>query len=270
MVINKQHGFAHAELLLAIVALLAITFAGWRVIKKDGDSTEDLANSSQDIVGQSTVGAQGEADGPLLLKSVGFNLDYYDESANSAGDMVFTRQKLFDNQIWGDFGQQDPRSPGDKTKKNPQPTFILPLGTKALSLVDGVVINIEELYSGDYTIMMAKSKTSTYIYELEHVTNVLVKEGEEVKGGQVVADISTQDSQNHPGFGILEIGILHPDSNGGATHLCPFKYLDESIKEDFGSKITALHSSWEKYLGIKVYDQPFVSPGCVTEDPVSG
>ncbi len=211
-------------------------------------------------------------DPPLPVKSIGFTLDYYNPATEMAGEMKFTKLKLEYDLIWQNFGTQDPRTT-DPTKKNPQPLFILPLGTKARSLVDGEVINVQKLYSNDYTVWVARNKTSSWIYETEHVINAIVKVGDKVTAGQVLAEVSDYDATNHPGFGTLEIGILAPpDQFGNPMHECPFKYLDAAVKDDIRNKIKALLKSWEDYLNNpNIYDEgTYTSPGCATENAVGG
>ena len=204
------------------------------------------------------------------MKSIGFTLDAYDPATNRAGDIVFTKTGVPFDQIWGDFGQQDPRSPGDPTKRNPQPTYILPLGTKVQSLIDGYVTKVDELYSGDVTIWVAPVKDGgTMWFETEHVINPAVKVGDKVKSGQTIAEVSTHDSQYHPGFGILEIGLFRPDGTQPA-HYCPYEYLDESVKDNLYAKITALHTAWENYIGKDVYPDSYPVPGCTSLDVVHG
>lgn len=156
-----------------------------------------------------------------------------------------------------------------QSKANPQPTFILPLGTKVRSLVDGVVANIPKLYSGDYSIQVSTNgKMEKWLYETEHVINPLVKVGDPVKAGQIIAEVSDYD-RNLDGFGIVEIGIL----KGGnpPQHICPFAYLDPSIKEETFSKIKALYKSWEEYIGnTALYNEAEPIPGCVSLDPIDG
>lgn len=251
------------ELLIILIVIAAIGGAGWLV--------HDRQSSKKSTSGLTGTKADQTTGGELLpLKSIGFNLGYYDPATNHAGDMQFVHANIFDNEVIGDFGQQDPRSPNDPSKKNPQPTFVMPLDVKVQSLVDGVVIKVVTLYSGDSSIMVASSKTSSYIYETEHVIHARVKEGDRVKGGQWIADVSPHGSPKE-GFGILEIGLLHP-TGGVAQHLCPFKYLDPSIKTDIGKKIDALHAAWNTYTGLTVYPpaSSYASPGCVTEQPVNG
>ncbi|HSX46104.1 MAG TPA: M23 family metallopeptidase [Candidatus Saccharimonadia bacterium] len=266
---KQRKGFVHIWLILLVLVLTIIGFAGWRIAskhKQSGKSKTSLASGSNQSHG-----------GLLYLKSIGFHIDNYDPATNHAGDMVFTHEDhdLSDvsNEILSDFGTQDPRSPNDPTKRNPQPTFILPLGTKVLSLVDGTVANIEGLYSGDSTIMVTSdgNKYGNYIYETEHIVNPIVKIGDKVKGGQVIGEVSTHGSQYHPGFGIVEIGILHPDGNR-ATHICPYHYLDSSIKTDVQNKILNIHKAWMDYTGLHslYHDDTAAEPGCSSLNPVNG
>lgn len=261
-----QKGFAHLLIFAAVIALAVIGYAGWQ-IAKNHKSQPDTADTNKHQATSSEL---------LYLKTIGWHIDNYDPATNHAGDMVFTHEDhdlsgTF-NRIFGDFGTQDPRAANDPTKRNPQPTFILPLGTKVLSLVDGVVADVKGLYSGDSTIMVTSSgQLSSYIYETEHIVNPTVKAGDRVKAGQVIGDVSTHDSQYHPGFGIVEIGILHPGA-GQAQHICPFHYLDSSVKADIQTKILNIHKAWMNYIGNQsLYDDAHAAePGCYVNTPVNG
>ena len=258
-IMNKnQTGSMHVMIIMAVVLVALVGIVGWRV---------SLSQTSKATSGYTKI-----ASNKPVMKSIGFKLDYYDPKTNSAGDMVFTKIPLPYDEIWGDFGQQDPRAPNDPTKRNPQPTYILPLGTKVLALVDGTVSKVETLYSGDMTIWVTPENNSSLNFETEHVSNPVVKVGDKVQGGQIIADVSPHDSQNHAGFGILEIGVLGGDGKGKPEHTCPYQYLDPSIKDETLKKIKALYGAWENYLGKpNIYDQDkFAMPGCVTLEPFSG
>lgn len=268
--LKNQKGFGHLAILLAVVLAAVIGFAGWKVA-----SNQERKSVNRQTNKPAAQNKQAAPSDLLYLKNIGFNFGDYDPATNRAGDMVFTHEdNNLENafhKIFADFGTQDPRSPNDPTKRNPQPTFILPLGTKVLAMVDGVVTNVETLYSGDSTVMVAASQKGTYIYETEHIINPLVKKGDSVKAGQVIGEVSTHDSKYHPGFGILEIGILHPD---GYTpqHFCPFQYLDSSIKADIQKYILDVHQAWEKFTGMPdLYDDEHsAEPGCFVTTPVKG
>lgn len=69
---------------------------------------------------------------------------------------------------------------------------------------------------------------------------------------------------------MVEIDIL----KGGQSpqHVCPYAYLDESIKDDTLNKLYSLFSSWESYIDNKgLYDEssPIIQ-GCLTLSPIDG
>src|SRR5579871_5377855 len=150
-------GFTVIELILIIVVFAGIMAAAFFVSHKH-KATKSTQSSTVTVA----------KDVPLPLKSVGFNLDYYNPATNMAGDMEFTEVdhglSAHIHQIWQDFGQQDTRTT-DTTKKNPQPVYVLPLHTKVHALVTGQIVAVKQLYSHDYTIWTASSPSSHYIYE---------------------------------------------------------------------------------------------------------
>lgn len=148
----------------------------------------------------------------------------------------------------------------------------MPLGTPVRSLVDGVVAAIPTVWSGDYSIHVTKSgKLERWIYETEHVINPKVKVGDKVTAGQIIAEVSDFDKGAPPGFGAVEIGILHGGGEGLPEHVCPFAYLDPSIKDETLKKITAFYKSWEEYIGDQtLYPESYEIPGCLTLDSIEG
>lgn len=237
------------------------------------DKSPNTANNS------SATSDNSSKDQPAPLKNIGFNFDNYDPATKKAGDFLFTSElktilssdPIYQKQVWRDYGIQDNRSPNDATKRNVQPTFYLPLGTKILAPIDGVVTKVETLYSNDYTIWFADSKNSTWSYETEHVKNVLVKVGDTVTAGQVVAEVSDYDTRNTPGYGLVEIGLFHPINNE-PTHWCPFQYLDSSVKDEINTKISSLYKGWEEFMGdTSIYDEAsYPIPGCATLEASKG
>lgn len=215
---------------------------------------------------------QSASEPPILLKSIGVNLDYFDPATGRAGDFQFTRSQLQQGRIWMDFGYVIPggNSSTGADKTNPQPTFILPLGTQVRALVDGVVWAVPSLYSGDFSIQVWDGKNMSWMYETEHVSNPRVSPGDRVTAGQVIADVSPWGSQYNDGLGMVELGVLH----GGQTpeHVCPFAYLDPSIKTETLKRITALYTAWKAFRnGPTLYDETrYTIPGCLTLSAVPG
>src|SRR3989338_10123869 len=160
---------------------------------------------------------------PLKLKGIGVNFE----------DFKFTKEKLQFNMLFMGFGFIIPASSSSsgQNKSNPQPTFVVPLGTPVRSIVDGIVAAIPTLWSGDFSIQVtADGKMQKWVYETEHIINPKVRVGDRVTSGQIIGEASTFDQGAQAGYGTVEIGIL----KGGQTpeHVCPFAYLDDSVREE--------------------------------------
>lgn len=200
---------------------------------------------------------------PLLIKNLGIDFDK---------DLVFTKEKLEFDSIFFDYGFviSANNSASGKDKSNPQPTFIVPLGTPARSLVDGIVVAIPTLWSGDYSVQVTTNgKMEKWIYETEHLINPKVKVGDKVTAGQIVGEVSNFNHGAPPGFGTVEIGLL----KGGnpPSHVCPFLYLDPSIKEAVFAKLRAFYKAWNEYRGKTIYNESAYSvPGCLTLSSIEG
>lgn len=261
---------------LIIVAPLGLILLGAACQKPATTDQTQQQNQTGQTGTQAQTNANANSTNPnepdLVIKHLGVILGTYDPATGMAGDFKFTKSKLSQNRIWMDYGYVIPASQtsSGQDKANPQPTFLLPLGTKVHSLVDGVVTNVEKLYSNDYTVMVASSANSQWIYETEHVINPVVKVGDRVTAGQVVAEVSTWDSQNNSGLGMVEIGILH--GGNPPEHVCPFAYLDTSVKADLQAKISGLYTAWETHKGdSSLYDEASMPViGCQTLDPIQG
>jgi len=259
---------------LALFPLLAMVFLGAGCDKKQ---VTEILTSNQATNINKTVNQAVSTDPnqpPLLLKSIGINLDAYDPTTNRAGDLQFTKAKIsFGDYIFTDFGYviKAANSASGQDKASPQPTWLAPLGTKVHSLVDGVVVNIPTLYSGDYSIMVGADANSQWLYETEHVINPLVNVGDRVTAGQEIAEVSDYFTTSGAGLGIVEIGILH--GGNPPEHVCPFNYLDPSVKDDIQATLRQLFTDWETYRGDStLYDrsQQATVPGCLTLDPIAG
>jgi len=253
-----QKGFG-AILLIAII--LSIFMLGFFLLKTG------IKYSSRDSESQpaSTQGGEQVLDSdepPLKLKSIGVNIE----------DFEFTKQRLEFDRLFLGYGFVIPgnSSSSGKDKINPQPTFVVPLGTPVRSIVDGVVASIPTLWSGDFSVQVTEDgKMQKWIYETEHLINPKVKVGDKVTAGQIVGEVSNFNHGAPAGFGTTEIGIL----KGGQTpeHVCPFAYLDDSIREKTFTNLRSLFKSWEEYTSDQnLYDESLTIPGCLTLDPIEG
>ena len=263
--------------LLVLVAVIAVGCVAQNTPAQNNTASEQLPANHQETsavpntLNTSTTAPPQETSPPLLIKSLAVDMGPYDPATNKAGDFVFTRNKLEFDRLFFDYGFSIPGNSAGAAKVNPQPTFIVPLGTKVHALVDGLVVKVPKLYSNDYSIHVAKYANSRFIYETEHVINPLVKVGDVVSAGQVIATVSDYDTRNTPGFGLVEIGILHAKEDGTPGHVCPFLYLDPSIEEDVYTSLRGFYKAWNNYLGKEVYNESeYTVPGCLTLDELRG
>lgn len=259
MSVNKQSGYLAIKLFVILVIISLVVGVVFYILSRQKSDSNTSSSKPEVVVVKSAA----------KIKHLGINLGAYDPETNKAGDFEFTKEDMTFDMLFFDYGFTIPASSAGPERKNPQPTFILPLGTKVHALVDGEVFDVPKLYSNDYSVMV-KGEASELIFETEHVINVIVKKGDKVKAGDVIAEVSDYDAKNYAGFGLVEIGILKGGSS--PSHLCPFDYLDESIKDTTLKQITALRKSWEEYRGDNsIYDESKVAiPGCLTQDPIKG
>src|SRR3990167_908128 len=266
----SQKGFALIEALIIVIIIVAIGGVGFFVLGKDKAAPD---SSSKETPATSSDAQEVAKKKEVKIKHLGVNLDYYDSATNKAGDFEFTKAKFTSGiqLLFTDYAYviSGANTSTGQDKANPQPTFILPLGSKVYSLIDGEVFDVPKLYSNDYSVMV-QGEGSELIFETEHVINVKVKKGDKVKAGDVIAEVSDYSAHGYDGLGLVEIGVL----KGGNPpfHLCPFDYLDDSIKDETIKKINALKKSWEQYRGdTSLYDESKeVTPGCLSRDPIEG
>ena len=203
------------------------------------------------------------------IEHIGIELGPYDPATGRAGDFLFTREPVFHDKIFQEYGDYIVETPDRKPKYNPQPTYLVPLGTPVRALTSGVVTDVTQLYSGDYSVMVAKDPDSPWRYETEHVVNPIVKPGDRVVAGQIVAEASPHGSKNG-GLGLFEIGILR--GGNPPTHVCPFAYLAPDVQGAYAEKIKMFYRDWEAYRGnSSLYDEDaYEVPGCLTQAEVEG
>ena len=257
----NQSGVVHLVLIFVVTFLVAIVgYSGFRILQMR-ESTYTNENSQEKATSSK-----------VKIKSMPVNIEAYDPETKRAGDIIFPEQKLPEGVqpvIFSEFGYKMPGNSanGYQSQPSPQPTFIVAAGTKIRAMIDGEVVNVTKLYSGDYSIHM-KGSGSDLIFEHEHVIKPLVKVGDEVKAGAVIATASDYDAKNLFGLAVFEMGLL----KGGnpPIHLCVFDYLDDSIKQDTFDNINALKKSWEEFTGDStLYDESSAIPGCLSRDPIS-
>lgn len=263
---KNQNGFGHLVVILVILVIAAVAGAGYFVYK---NQDKDKKTTTTQVTSENAEKVATESS--AKIKSLPIKIDKFDPSTGMAGDIKFTKA-IFPGgmqMIFSEYGYQIEGNSAGPARKNPQPTFIAPLGTAVMSIVNGTVYDVPKLYSNDYSIHV-QPEGSNLIFETEHVINVKVKKGDKVKAGDIIAEVSDYDAKNFDGLGLVEMGILNPGNP--PSHVCTFDYLDDSIKTDVFAKLKTLKSDWESYRGDStIYDETKeVVPGCLTRDPIEG
>jgi len=264
-----------------IVSAVLVVFLGLTACGPASDSDAALnqapgATTSLDARTTSDATASpDEPEGEFLLQTLPIDLAKVD------WQVVMQHADLYDDgKPISDFGDIDGAGTGNE-RRNPQPTFFVPLGTVVVAPVDGVVVYVPQLYSGDYSIHIGRSAESNEVWETEHVENVLVKKGDVVKAGQPVATVSDYSCYYSrekfgneqfcgKGIGLVELGYLV----GGAKprHYCPFGELTSpSALAKIEAALSAARAEIERLAGRKLFDtSSWAAKNCVIADAVEG
>ena len=203
------------------------------------------------------------------LKNIGVNIDFYNPTTNMAGDFVFDTFTyswggVYNTKVFADFAET--KYDGNERIYMPEVTYIVPLGTGVMAISDGIVTSIKLQETGDVELGITRPENPLWGFGYDHVINIRIKEGDRVEAGDVIGEVSNYSQWlREDGYGVVEISLVNLER--GYTPHCPFKYLDESIKQDYLNKISALYKSWEKYIGnSSLYDEENnFMPGCIKE-----
>ena len=197
-----------------------------------------------------------------VLKNLGINMQPWDKKTNRAGDFLFENKNYVDNKIFTEFANKIVNEFGEKLL--PEIGFNVPVGTKVVSPIDGVIIDVKFYEpSQDYLVSMKTDESSPWIVGFEHIYNLRMKAGDKVLAGQELAEVSP--SYGRTEFGNVEINVWIGGQN--IIKYCPFEFLDESLKQVYEEKIHQLARDWEEFIGKNVYSQEdWVAPGCLLHD----
>lgn len=221
--------------------------------------------------GISTVRDEKKPD-RLVLNNIGINLGSYNPKTNMAGDILFTKNidSHYGRKSFLEFGTTLTGPSG--TDIMPHPTYILPLGTKVFSPVNGKVDTVRyQAESGDYEIVIVPDGFPKWRISFDHVIDLSFRKGDTLQVNNIIAKVAPSRSSAVPSdFGLVEFQVWEESSSffsrepGDST--CPFLLLTENAKQNIVSLITQLAAEWEKYIGEDVYNEDnWVFPGCLLE-----
>ena len=130
--------------------------------------------------------------------------------------------------------------------------------THVISPCDGVVGQVvKQPESHDYEIhIIPKGITGffglplSYFVSLDHVSDVKVKAGQEVKAGQVIGKVGG-DGMNDLGIGFVELDIC-AFLQKGSNHYAPFMFFNPTKRQMYEDKVTQMLSEMEtRYANIE-------------------
>ena len=245
-------------------------------VKVSGQSGGSGSGSSNGIASNASI--------PKVVKNWGLAVDTYNAATGKAGVMQIqgvTPPTFSDpadtalyRHILGIYGEVV------RGALEPQMTFIAPLGTQVISMVDGTVCDIPKLYSDDYSVRVAPTGTpclngaASILFEHEHLINPSVKVGDKVKAGQQVGIVSDYNTNwKALGMGTIETGVFFSknDNSGKPWHACLANYLDPAKKASMLAVLTSVESAWiAERNDPSLYSLGAQNPvGCLTQDDIT-
>jgi hypothetical protein len=135
----------------------------------------------------------------------------------------------------------------------------LPLDTVVVSPLDGTVESIRfQDDTNDYEIHLVSSPTSPFLVVVDHLTDLLVSEGDTVAAGQSLGKVGPFSLT----LGRTELQVVNFIEE---INYCPFELFDPALVLAFQQKVAGLMADWETFKGdASIYDQAaMVAPGCV-------
>lgn len=192
---------------------------------------------------------------PPMLKNLLVNFGPWDMLTNRAGDFVFL---VSEDKVFLEFGAVVIGPEGPKTL----PTFEYRVSPDApvVSPIDGAVEAVLfQPETNDYELHLVSSPTSPFMVIVDHVTDLLVAEGDPVAAGQEVGKVGPFS----PSLGRTELQIFNFIEE---TNYCPFELFDPELAPVFRQKVTNLMADWEAFKAdASIYDQgAMVDPGCLS------
>jgi len=162
-----------------------------------------------------------------------------------------------------------PTESGEGGAKNlAHPEFYMPMGAGVFAVSNAKVKAVLELNGGsDMLILVTPDDATQWTIGYEHVSNVSVSVGDQIRTGDLLAELSPESSQFFQGFGKTTI-MVFIDSNSADPNLayCPFLLLDASVKQSIYDELTTHIQQWEANIGMDTFDEEaWFSTGCYLE-----
>lgn len=244
----NNNGFAHLAILLVIISAVVIGLVGWRIMSAQQNKNTNTNTTSNN--------QQASNEPELRLSNLGMaSMDNVLIDQNAVREYQSRGLKGF--YVFGDKlgGKEDLRL-------NPNFEFAsVKPGTKVISAIDGKVMFIkEQVGTGDMEVFIQPKENSAWTIGYDHLSNVSVKKGDDIKAGEVIGEPSVQGNGSYR----FEIQV-NKDLNGTTTHYCPSNLLADNVKSKLLGELETMQNAWMSTTGISdLYNLSAQNPvGCL-------
>lgn len=262
----KKRGLIGIVVVIALVVICFLVVKNFQNSANEYETIRDSGDSFEEEEKSLTVSEKEiiQKDEKPILKNLGVSIEPYDSRTGLAGDVIFSKKLLFDDgrvsndRAFVDFGYKDKYRSNDIGSI--EYWFYVPLGTRVVAPVNGVVQVVFFNHTQDWGINIVSYEGSSWIVSFEHVVKVNVKNGDIIHAGDVVAEAAPRGTFNNE-IAMTELAVWHAGAH--IIKYCPYEFLDTSLQPLYKNKITTLAEDWETFIGKEVYQQEkWVSPGC--------
>ncbi len=253
-----------------------------RCVKKGGKLVW-VKVSSEGASGENSSSITSNASIPKVIQNWGLALEPYDAATGKAGVMQIAgvTPPTFSNPADTALYSRIVGLYGDVVQGilEPQMAFIAPLGTPVISMLDGTVCDLPQLYSNDYSVRVAPKGMACMtggapiLFEHEHLISPLVKVGDKVRAGQRLGTVSDYMSNwKAKGMGMIETGVFFAKAGSNVPwHACLANYLAPSKKSSMTNVLTSIENGW---IAVRndpgLYSLAAQNPiGCLTQDDIT-
>ena len=239
--------------------------------------------SSEGASGENSSSITSNASIPKVIQNWGLALEPYDAATGKAGVMQIAgvTPPTFSNPADTAAYSRIVGLYGDVVQGilEPQMAFIAPLGTPVISMLDGTVCDLPQLYSNDSSVRVAPKGMACMtggapiLFEHEHLISPLVKVGDKVRAGQRLGTVSDYNSNwKAKGMGMIETGVFFAKAGSNVPwHACLANYLAPSKKSSMTNVLTSIENGW---IAVRndpgLYSLAAQNPiGCLTQDDIT-
>jgi hypothetical protein len=227
-----------------------------------GDTTSPSTSPSNSTPNSGPLQQAQDTVAPRLV-DLGVTFAPYDPATGRAG--TFDLSLPLTVGPVGPFGRVVSDQNGNP-KSLPEFDYFVPAGTVVRAPFDGVVSWIDhQPASDDYEVLVARSKTSPWWFDYDHLSKVLVDSGATVRAGDPVGIVKTIGTQQPIGFVELMVGNYKTE-----TVYCPLALADPARADSLTAVVSRLLADWRS-LGHTTPDSAgMVRPGCYVNSARSG